>query len=60
MLAVNAYQLPARFEATPHEAWRLVLVIAGSTSFRSIRRAVEDVTDVFDPATQKDPPATSR
>ena len=43
-LVVNSYRLPARFETTGHETVSLLIVIAGSTSFKAIRRAVNDVT----------------
>lgn len=58
-LAVNAYQLPNRIETTEHRQYALLFVIAGSTSFRNIKRAVEDVTKmVVDPlAPKKSEPA---
>lgn len=49
MLAVNSYQLPPAIVTTPQETVRVVLVVAGSTSLRAIRRAVEDVTRVLEP-----------
>ena len=48
-LAVNAYQLPSRLETTAYESYTLVIVIAGTTSFRAIKRAVNDLTDAVDP-----------
>lgn len=49
-LAVNAYQLPPRIDATPHETYSVLFVLAGSTSFRSIKRAVDDVTNAIGPS----------
>lgn len=43
-LAVNPYQLPARVETTPENTYSVLLVFAGSTSFKNIKRAVEDAT----------------
>jgi hypothetical protein len=48
-LAVNPYQLPSRLETTDERTYALLLVIAGSTSFKNIRRAVDDVTRSVDP-----------
>jgi len=58
-LAPNVYQLPTRLEATDYDTYGLLFVFAGSTSFRSIKRAVDEVTKVFDPASdgpKKGPP----
>jgi len=46
-LAVNSYQLPPVIGSTTHETFGLLFVIAGSTSFKSIQRAVRDVRDVI-------------
>ena len=48
-LAVNAYQLPAQFETTPTQTFGLLVVIAGTTSFKAITRAVNDITKAVDP-----------
>jgi hypothetical protein len=48
-LAVNSYQLPARLETTSFQAFSLLVVIAGSTTFRAIKRAVNDLTEIVDP-----------
>jgi hypothetical protein len=45
-LAVNSYQLPPVIGTTGHGTYQLMLVIAGSTSLRALKRAVEDVKDV--------------
>ena len=45
-LAVNSYQLPPVIGTTGHGTYQLMIVIAGSTSLRAIKRAVEDVTDM--------------
>jgi hypothetical protein len=58
-LAVNAYQVPNRIETTDHKQYALLLVVAGSTSFRNIKRAVEDVTNAISPGTApRSTPAT--
>ena len=44
-LVVNSYRLPTRFETVGHETLSLLIVIAGSTSFKAIKRAVNDVTN---------------
>jgi hypothetical protein len=49
-LAINAYQLPSRLETTETQTFGLLVVIAGSTSFKAIRRAVNDITNAVDPA----------
>lgn len=48
-LAVNAYQLPPRLETTPYESFSLLVIIAGTTSFKAIARAVTDLSDAVDP-----------
>lgn len=61
-LAVNSYQLPPTIGTTGHGTYQLMLVIAGSTSLRSIRRAVEDVREVIEkpkPSTPPSPPGAS-
>ena len=55
-LAANAYVLPARIDPTEQSQYGLTLVLAGSTSFKSITRAVADVGHALDPSgTKKDP-----
>lgn len=46
-LAVNSYQLPPVIGTTGHGTYQLMLVVAGSTSLRAIKRAVEDVRDII-------------
>ena len=48
-LAVNAYQLPAVLDTTPTQTFGLLVVIAGTTSFKAITRAVNDITNAIDP-----------
>jgi hypothetical protein len=55
-LAVNSYQLPARLETTPHQTFSLVVVIAGTTSFKAIKRAVNDLTEAVDPTPKRKKP----
>ena len=57
-LAVNSYQLPARLETTSYQAFSLLIVIAGSTTFRAIKRAVNDLTEIVDPTKTAAPAAT--
>jgi hypothetical protein len=53
-LATNSYQLPPVVGTTGHGTYQLMLIIAGSTSLRAIRRAVDDVREVLkDPKPQK-------
>ncbi|MDB4946799.1 MAG: hypothetical protein JWP97_6333 [Labilithrix sp.] len=62
-LAVNSYQEPARFEAVSSTQIGLLFVIAGTTSFSAIKRAVNDITNAVDlPAvlTPKEEPANRR
>jgi hypothetical protein len=47
-LAVNSYQLPPVIGTTGHGTYQLMLIVAGSTSLRTIRRAVEDVREVIE------------
>jgi len=54
-LNVNSYQVPPELELTSQKTYGLLLVLAGSTSFRSIRRAVEDVTKAIDPTSKPEP-----
>lgn len=56
-LAPNAYQVPARLETTGVEQYAVLLVLAGSTSLKNIKRAVEDVTKALDPTAPKTPAA---
>ena len=46
-LAVNSYELPPGLATTPHNRIELLFVIAGSTSLKSITRAVRDVRQVI-------------
>jgi hypothetical protein len=48
-LAINAYQLPAVLDTTQTQTFGLLVVIAGSTSFKAIRRAVNDLSNAVDP-----------
>jgi hypothetical protein len=64
-LAVNSYQLPARFESVNTQTFALLLVIAGTTSYKNITRAVDTITKSVDsgpgqPAPAKPPPAPPR
>jgi len=56
-LTVDSYQLPARFGSVDSDRVALLLVIAGTTSFKAIKRAVNDITNAVDPKTA-DPPKT--
>ncbi len=49
-LAVNAYELPATLATTATQTFGLVVVLAGSTSFKAIRRAVNDLSNAVDPS----------
>ena len=46
-LAVNSYQLPPVLSTTAHNTIQLLFVVAGSTSLKSITRAVRDVRQVI-------------
>ena len=48
-LAVNSYQLPARFETVASQSFGLLIVIAGTTSYTAIKRAMNDITNAVDP-----------
>ncbi len=52
-LAVNPYVLPARLEPTSEHVYSLLIVLAGSTSFRAIRRAVSDIAGTAPPPKDK-------
>ena len=53
-LAVNSYQLPPEIGTTGHGTYQLMLIVAGSTSLRTLRRAVDDVRDILkDPKPQR-------
>lgn len=56
-LAPNAYQVPSRIETTGVEQYAVLFVLAGSTSLRNIKRAVEDVTNALDPSAPPKTPA---
>ncbi len=53
-LAVNPYQFPSRLESTPERSYSLLLVLAGSTTFRAIKRAVSDLTGADSDASKKE------
>lgn len=55
-VAVNSYQLPARFESVNTQTYGLLLVIAGTTSYKAISRAVTDLTKSVEPTTGKPVP----
>ena len=55
-LAVNSYQLPARFESVASQTYGLLFVIAGTTSYKNITRAVDTITKSVDTAPSKPPP----
>ncbi|MBI2394144.1 MAG: hypothetical protein HYV09_31530 [Deltaproteobacteria bacterium] len=46
-LVVNSYQLPPEFSRASHGTFTALLIIAGSTSLASIRRAVSDAAGVW-------------
>jgi hypothetical protein len=43
-LAVNPYQLPPRLDTADERSYSFLFVLAGSTSLKAIKRAVEDVS----------------
>jgi hypothetical protein len=59
-LAVNSYQLPPVIGTTGHGTYQVMLVIAGSTSLRAIKRAVEDVKEVITRPTPLPPTVTKK
>ncbi|HVH41179.1 MAG TPA: hypothetical protein VM925_02515 [Labilithrix sp.] len=48
-LTPNSYQLPPRLDRADQELFGFLFVLAGSTSFRTFQRAVEDVKKALDP-----------
>ncbi len=46
-LVVNSFQLPPSFDRASHGTFTALLIIAGSTSLASIRRAVSDAAEVW-------------
>jgi hypothetical protein len=54
-LAVNSYQLPPTIGSTGHGLYQLMLVVAGSTSLRNLKRAVENVKQVIESPTPLQP-----
>jgi hypothetical protein len=52
-LAVNSYQLPPDLGSTSHRTYQVLLTIAGATTLRAIRRAVDDVREVVVPKKKK-------
>lgn len=57
-LAPNLYQLPARLDVTSQQTFGFLIVLAGSTSFRNIRRVADDVKKMMTP-TQPEQPTRS-
>lgn len=55
-VAVNSYQVPPQLDITSTKAYGLLIVIAGSTSYKAIKRAVNDLTEAVDPTKGKKPP----
>jgi hypothetical protein len=54
-LSVNAYQVPPQLDASPTQKISLLVLIAGTTSFKAIRRAVNDITEAVDPTAKPAP-----
>lgn len=54
-LAVNSYQSPPRLDTTFTQTYSLILVIAGTTSYKAIKRAVNDLTEAVDPKKKPEP-----
>jgi hypothetical protein len=52
-IAVNSYQLPPDLGTTSQHSYQLLLTIAGATSLRAIKRAVDDVREVVVPKKKK-------
>lgn len=48
-LAVNSYQLPPDLATTDHRTYQILFTIAGATTIRAIKRAVDDVREVVGP-----------
>ena len=48
-LAVNSYQLPPDLGTTSHRTYAVLVTIAGATTLRAIKRAVDDVREVVVP-----------
>jgi hypothetical protein len=46
-LAVNNYQLPPDIGSTGQGTYQLMLVIAGATNLRTLKRAVDDMTEIL-------------
>ena len=59
-LAVNSYQLPPVIGTTGHGTYQLMFVVAGSTSLRAIKRAVDDMKGVFKEQPKKPTPFNPR
>jgi len=59
-LAVNSYQLPPVIGTTGHGTYQLMLVVAGSTSLRALKRAVDDVTNLVKEPKKPDGPYNPR
>lgn len=46
-IAINSYQLPPVLDQASHRTFVALFVVAGSTSFKAIKRAVQDAADVI-------------
>jgi len=58
-LTPNMYQLPPGLDVTDQKMFGFLFVLAGSTSFKSIKRAVEDVTKALDTKEKPTPDKTT-
>jgi hypothetical protein len=52
-LAVNSYQLPPDLAPTDHRTYQILVTVAGATTLRAIKRAVDDVREVVVPKKTK-------
>ncbi len=57
-LAVNSYQLPPTIGTTDFSTYQFMLIVAGSTSLRAIKRVVEDMKKVVNDPTPMKPATT--
>jgi hypothetical protein len=46
-IAINSYQLPPTYGVSDHDTFVVLLVVAGSTSLKAIKRAVLDAADAI-------------
>jgi hypothetical protein len=53
-LAVNSYQLPPDLVPTDHRTYQILVTVAGATTLRAIKRAVDDVREVVVPKKKDD------